>query len=217
MWLQLLKHKRFTDEHGRLVMHYPGEILHIKNKELSRKLIRDGLAVDVADAASEVPPGTGVLARRKMGAEPHWVTALNLGMEVATKGLHLPFVLTIIWDSRYEPRRQDLAPTFKVLRQHEWDMAVPIKSYDRLVKHRAAKPEEKELTRKLIRDDRIPYYNPALVFCKRNERTTRLVKLWSDDMEAGCDECLSFMRAVYEVKPYLLPLPVTAASRVHSA
>jgi len=195
-------------------MRMPGETLFMKNKAVCQKLIRDGVAVDVADAALDVPPGTGVLARRKLGAEPYWITALNLGVEVATKGLHLPFALSILWDPRYSPRQLDLAPTFRVLRRHEWDMAVPIKSYDRLTKHRAAKPEEKQRTRKLIRDDRVPYYNTALIFAKRNERTSKLVRVWSDAMQAGDDECLSFMRAVYQVKPYLLPLPATAATRV---
>ena len=55
MWVQLLTYQRLHDKRGRYILHYAGETVHIKNKEVCAKLIKEKKAVDLRKVAAELP------------------------------------------------------------------------------------------------------------------------------------------------------------------
>lgn len=211
MWVQLLKPYRIMKPGGRPTMHGPGEMLHLKNKDMAAQLIRDGFAVDVAASVALVPDGAGVAVRGHIEAMPLWIE--GMGMEAKeVRQPELIYPVTVLWDSRYPPNCLLLMATFKVMREFAWDLAVPIKSYAKLTGE-LGNETDREITKRLIHDLRVPYYNTDLMVIRRNDRTKALIGEWCKELSLGGDECLAFMRAVYATRPYLLPLPVDAIQK----
>ena len=203
MEIRLLQPCRFPDEHGRSILHYIGEVVDVKNKAMVAKLIKGKRAVDMAVEMKGLPKGMGVLVQGATVLAP-WVRALHV--EVATGGLGLPFAYTLIWNGKVTPRSEFLVKTFEVLARTDWEIAVPLYSYHRLA-NAIGTAEERAKTKAVIHDLRVPTYRTELLFVQRNERTEKLIAAWKREMGKGSDERLAFTRAVYAVKPYLLPLP----------
>ena len=212
MWIQLIRPYRIIEPGGRPVMHEPGEMLAIKNKAKAKSLIQDGFAVDVAGGQGAAPDGCGVAIRGKITKPPGWIDALNLGSQVIKDVRELPYGQTIVWHPGYEPNCLQLIATFKAMRTFTWDIAVPIKSYAKLTKDLGTEADRKR-TEAIIHDLRVPYYNTHLLFVRRNETTQLLMGSWYKEMRDGGDECLAFMRALYQIKPLILPLPVAAVKK----
>jgi len=190
-------------------MHEPGEMMHIKNKALAKQMMRDGFAIDVAGGQGAAPDGCGVAIRGHLRKPPGWIDALDIGSQIIKDVRDLPYGMTILWDPRYSPNCLQLIATFKAMRSFGWDLAVPIKSYAKLT-NGIGNEKDRELTKSVIHDLRVPYYNTHLLFIRRNEKTKQLVETWYKEMAGRSDECLAFMRALYKVKPLILPLPVAA-------
>ncbi len=203
MYIKLLKYRRFQESGGRWVLHYPGVILDIKNKKLCKQLIKEKVAVDMSIAARDIPKGCGLLMFRT-GPAPEWAKALEL--EMATGGPRLPFAYTIIWNQRCRPNPEFLSTTLMLLRDRAWEIAVPLYSYTKLT-NRLGSEAERKATEALVHDLRVPYYNTDLMFVKRNKRTEELMTRWVEERKGTSDDKLAFMRALYKVKPFILPLP----------
>ena len=209
MYIKLLSYRRFQEKDGRWVLHYPGEILNIKNKQTCKELIKKEVAVDMSTAAEELPKGCGLVMRQD-GPIPSWVTALE--MEMATGEPRLPFQYTIIWNPRSVPNPEFLTLTLSTLRERGWDMAVPLYSYTKLT-DRLGSTEERKATKELIHDLRVPYYDTDLMFIKRNKRTEDMMARWNEERRDTTDEKLAFLRALYVSKPFILPLPTICLRR----
>lgn len=105
------------------------------------------------------------------------------------------------------PLKLDLIPAgFRFLDRFE--VCAPVWSYDELAEHLGTE-EERERTREVIHDLRIPVYDTRVLFLRWTDSTRDLMLLWHEEMEAGGDERLAFQRALYQVKPLILPLPTT--------
>ena len=209
MWLQLIKPYRIVEPGGKPTMHEPGEMLSMKNKNEAKKLIQDGFAVDVAGGQGSTPEGCGVAVRGPIDRTPHWIEALDLGCQSVKGVAELPYAVTILWHPKYPPNCLQLMATFKTMRAYAWDLAVPIKSYAKLVNDIGTEVDRAK-TKTMIHDLRVPYYNTHLLFIKRNDITKALVHTWHKELSKGGDECLAFMRALYTIKPLILALPVDA-------
>ena len=204
MWVQLLTYQRLHDKRGRYKLHYAGETLHIKNKKIAAKLIKQKKAVDLREVAKELPNETGILLLGS-GRVPKWAEALEL--ETAAGGPGLPFAFTVLWDPKIKPQGTLITVALKTIAKTNWEIAVPIYSYHKLARD-CGRPEERALTKTVIHDLRVPVYNPGLMFVERTERTEALMSHWITEMShEGFDNRLAFMRALYITKPRILPLP----------
>ena len=206
MWRELLvPYLRLHDEHGRWKMHYKGEPVFVKNKKIAKELIKKKKAVDSRVVARELPEETGILLLGS-GRIPKWAVALEL--ETAAGGPGLPFAYTILWNPTVKPQGALLITVaLKTIAKTGWEIAVPIYSYNKLARDCGTSAERK-LTKAVIHDLRVPVYNPGLMFVERNERTEALMSQWITEMShEGFDNRLAFMRALYKVKPFILPLP----------
>jgi hypothetical protein len=203
MYIKLIQHHRFMQSDGTWKLYYVGAIMDIKNKSLCKDLIKKKVAVDMSVAAADIPKGCGLLMFRA-GPIPEWARALEL--EMATGGPRLPFEYTIIWNQRCTPNPEFLSTTLMLLSDRGWDMAVPLYSYTKLTDKLGSEAERKA-TETLIHDLRVPYFNTDLMFIKRNKRTEELMTRWAEERKGTSDDKLAFLRAVYQAKPFILPLP----------
>jgi len=87
-----------------------------------------------------------------------------------------------------------------------WDVAVPLGVYGTLARDVGGDTERKA-TKRRTRDLRMLLYDTGLLFSRQNEPAQELLSLWRDECINGADERLAFLRAVYQVKPRLCPLP----------
>jgi len=87
-----------------------------------------------------------------------------------------------------------------------WDVAVPLGVYGTLARDVGGDTERKATERR-TRDLRMLLYDTKLLFAQRNEPAQELLSMWRDQCINGADERLAFLRAMYQVKPRLCPLP----------
>jgi hypothetical protein len=86
-----------------------------------------------------------------------------------------------------------------------WEIAVPLMDYSILAQS-VGDDEERQRTKGIIRDLRVPLYDIRCMYIRRTENTMRLIETWIDDPG---DRALTFLRALYCIKPFILALPPT--------
>lgn len=90
-----------------------------------------------------------------------------------------------------------------------WEVACPLMNYTTLATNMGTE-QDRELTKKVIRDLRVPVYDSRCIFLRKCESSNRLVETWKHEIRQGSGEMdLALLRAIYTVKPLLLALPVT--------
>jgi len=201
VWIQLTKYQRLPGDHGKSPLHYPGEVINVKNRAFCKKLIDRGIAIDVGASSQEMPGDAGILIRKRVKA-PGWAEAFSL--DVKFGDISLPFEHTLIWNPPKPPKRQYIMVSFKILRI--WDVLVPVRSYEKLVEQ-IGTPEEKKRMKKLVHDLHVPFFSTGVMFVRRNDRTKELIEMWNAERGKWSDERLAFLYSVYKVKPFILPLP----------
>ena len=208
-WIQLLFHRRIPDVTGRAILHYPGDLVFVKNKAKAAEIVKTGSAMFVDDVVDPLPDGCGLVATHRLLRWPSWVAALKLDVITRERADSIPYDLTVFWDGKKAtPRGHLVGVTLGVLQRTQFDLAVPFWSYNKLANYH--KPAaEAAATKRVIHDLRVPTYETRLMFWKRNATTEQLMRQWVKEREGKSNAALAFMRAVYKVKPRLLPLPVT--------
>lgn len=210
MQLLLLRYRRIKsvgDQKEKL--YNAGDVIEIKNKQLAMQLCQgpNPVAEPYGAEAMALPGGVGVLSTRKVTA-PYWATALELPVRAIKDGQYaLPFAYTIVWDPRLKPVQRYVHIAVKILSRTDWDIGCVIRSY---VKGKLAcnigSDADRAKTKAIIRDLRIPYYRPEIMFIKKNERTQAFIECWQTERLGG-DRRLALLRALYIIKPFLWPLP----------
>lgn len=114
----------------------------------------------------------------------------------------LPFPHTLIWDPNVHLRKELVPVGFAQL--DIWQVACPLWDYNELATHEGDEAE-KERTKAVIHDLRVPMYDTRLMFVKRCGDTRELIDMWQAEGRGR----LAFLRALYQVKPMMLALPVT--------
>jgi hypothetical protein len=89
-----------------------------------------------------------------------------------------------------------------------WDAAVPLWRYGQTAAD-VGTAEEREQTRAIVRDLRVPLYSHELLFVRKNGLGQLLVATWVEEMEGASEKRLPFLRAYYRIKPRLCALPAT--------
>jgi hypothetical protein len=89
-----------------------------------------------------------------------------------------------------------------------WQLAVPLIDYTTLACN-VGSEEERQCTKQIIHDLRVPLYDTRMIFVKRSPDTTALIREWREECKPGDDERLAFLRVMYRRCPFVLPLPAT--------
>lgn len=162
----------------------------------------------------QIPPGSGAV-----------LTAESPSMKVALQGMglpaqegpaaQLPFDRTLLWDPGAVLKLDLISAGLRFL--DRWQVAVPLWSYTELARD-IGEEAERDLTERGIRDLRVPAYDPRVLFLRKCKDTEDLLAAWRHEQSRGekrrgGDTRLSFLRALYRVKPLILALPATWVQR----
>ena len=93
----------------------------------------------------------------------------------------------------------------------KWQVAAPLGSYEEMAIHIGTE-EDRDLTKEVIRDLRVPWYDTRLLFVRRCSDTKSLFEAWNAEkrkLNGKTDSRLAFLRALYRVKPVICALPTT--------
>lgn len=195
MWVRL-QSTQYISDRGKQLMKFPGEWVNVgKQQAMSWLATGEADRPDMPDL--QALPGCGVVLLGSPATKPPG------GLErVSSDEPRLEFARTLIW-SGVNFRGDLLGIGFSLL--DTWELAVPLLSYETLARD-LGDESERERTRAVIRDLRVPVYDVRLMFLRRCHATRELLDEWAG--EAG-DRTLAFARALYRVKPLVLALPAT--------
>lgn len=200
----------------------PGIMLQLTPEEAERwREHRDRRRAAAAAAVVARPAETGISlegcgVRLVSESETASARLSEMGLEVVSASSELlPFDRTLIWDPE-APLRLDLIPNgFHLITRFAWQIAVPLWSYEQLARDMGSE-EARAATEAIIRDLRVPVYDPRVLFFRRCPETEALLETWQEEAGCGSDDDgmrLAFMRALYRVKPLVCALPVTWVGR----
>jgi len=198
VWVKAITINYITNEHAEMETKHPGDWFQLP-KGAARQRVATG-QVEICNPATlnlVIPPESGIVC---IGAQPDIQTTL----EIKSGDPQLAFERTLIWDPQIFLNTKLLPAAFSLL--DKFEVLVPITDYNRLAKEYGT-AAEREKTAALIPDLRVPVYEPGMMFLRRAIATEQLIDLYLSDLQAGGDPHLSLLRALWEVKPYILALP----------
>ena len=200
MWIQLLAPKNI-EESGKNRRYNPGDWVDV-GKQTALLWLSDNSAhlPDMIESGFNLN-GAGILTDHK----ELLCTRLKeqaKGLEILEGAPCLPFEKTILLDAAL-PLRTSLIPV-GISMLDTWEIAVPLMDY-KIMAINLGTEAEREQTKAVIRDLRVPVYNTQLMFVKRTQDTERLIDNWRN---AGKSP-LAFLRELYKIKPFILALPCT--------
>lgn len=203
MWVQL-QTVMSIEQHGVTVHYKPGDWVDV-GRQAALRWISEGRAISPRPIHELIPSGSGIVT---VGLPEPSINQLDsLGLDVQRKRhAELLYPRTLLLRGGAEFRTMLFPVGFNLL--STWQLAVPLLAYDTLAAQLST-DEDRDLTRAVIRDLRVPVYDTRLLFVRKCADTIKLINLWDTEMQRGPDERLAFMRALYQVKPTICALPVS--------
>ncbi|MBN1956193.1 MAG: hypothetical protein JW900_14265 [Anaerolineae bacterium] len=161
-----------------------------------------------ADGGAEVTKGIVLLGPDKANE----AKARSLGVEVAVDPQ-----MMLAWDKVLilTPGTRvpwDLLPAAWHFLER-WDAAAPLWRYGVTAADVGTK-EERKGTAAVVRDLRVLLHSVELLFVRDNEDGRALMEAYREELKAGSERRLAFLRAYYRVKPRLCVLPTTWLAEV---
>jgi hypothetical protein len=96
-----------------------------------------------------------------------------------------------------------------------WDAAVPLWRYG-VTAADVGTAEERKLTVAVVRDLRVLLHSVELLFVRDNADGRALMEAFREELAAGPERRLAFLRAYYRVKPRLCVLPISWMAEVQA-
>jgi hypothetical protein len=208
-WAKAITIVRTTDESGNLRTYHPGDFVPLRNQQLrlflAKGMVELSRAIRYGNALALDGCGIVVTGGDFDNAKAYVNKNVISDVEVVSAELSLPFSRTLLWDGLCH-LRLDLVPAGFFRLTTGWQVAAPVYSYKRLAKD-FGDDDDRERTKAVVRDLRVPVYDPRTVYVRRCGDTERFMDVWRD--ERGGDDRLAFLRALYIVKPTICALPPT--------
>ena len=162
------------------------------------------------DVDRQIVPGSGAVLTAESPSMKAALQSMGVPVHEYAQG-ELPYDRTLLWDPE-AMLKLDLVPAgMRFL--DRWQVACPLWSYTELARD-IGEEDEREETARVIRDLRVPVYDTRVLFLRRCQDAEALLETWRSEQEAmRGDLRLSFLRALYRVKPLILALPTTWINR----
>lgn len=207
MWVRLKKESKNIEVRGRMRRFHPGDWVEV-GKQTALLWLAKGTAIvpnlRVKDFAAAGDAGVLVTNHFDVGKS----RLADLGGELAVQfgEPRLPWDVTFLWDPEV-PLQERYVPVGLSLLD-VWEVAVPLLPYETLARD-LSDEADRDRTRALIHDLRVPLYDDRFMFVRRTPNTETLMEFWQQERVDGPDRRLSLLRAVYRAKPFVLALPCT--------
>lgn len=218
MWVQLLV-AQSLEVAGSIKHLRPGDWVDVGKQTAMRWIAQRMAHIPNYALYDFVAEGSGVLAIGPKAVSA--VAALNtgsikIGSSTAIEELFkdrvaptLPYNHTLLWHTELALRYELLPVGFGLL--DIWEAACPLWDYDVLAAHIGTE-EERNRTIEITQDLRVPLFDYRLLFLRAGDSGSQLLNAWLGQHQPGDDYRLSFLRAYYLIKPFMLALPVTWAN-----
>jgi hypothetical protein len=208
MWIQLTSIQQI-EVAGAARRFLPGDWVEV-GKQFGQLLISQGNAI-MPGTSRDTPimalPGCGMITPE---GQLERTRTLVKGIEMIEGKPEVRFERTVIYDPEAPVSSMLFTVGLNLLEQ--WEMAVPLYDYKMLAAGLGS-DEEREETKRVVRDLRAPVYDVRLIFARKGTEAERVIELWNRDVgECGTgnpERKLAFLRALYTVKPLILALPAT--------
>lgn len=198
VWVKALTIIRTLDEHAQRVVFQPGDWFTANKQDIRNWLANDQVELSNPATMNRVlPPECGIVCTTEIDYK-------NDALDVIFSDPALSFTRTLIWNPKLLLNNNLLPAAFGLL--SKWEILVPISDYSMLAAD-IGTAEDRERTKAIIHDLRVPVYDVRMIFARRCLATTKLLAVYAEEMESGGDDRLAFLRALYVVKPYILALP----------
>lgn len=210
MWVELRANK-YVERNGKQHLYKPGTRIDI-GRQSALEWVAAGDAVLIETITGDLPSNAGIVTATTAGLEAikAIVRATDQETQIIEGPPSIPFGRTLIWDSGARLRPDFINIGFNLLAR--WQLAVPLWSYTELACH-IGTDAEREATKAIIHDLRVPVYDTRLVFVRRCSDTKAFIDEWMKERAFGGDDKLAFHRALYRCKPVLCALPMSWTGR----
>ena len=199
MYVQLLQPK-IIELSGVPRKFYPGQVVEVgKQSALLWISCNEARPLEASDYRGFIPGESGIVTDRK---DLLCKAIQDMQVTIFEGACTIQFDRTVWIDSLLSVRPELLAIGLGML--DTWDIAVPLQDY-KILAANVGSEAEREKTKAVIRDLRVPLYDTRLMFIRKTPEMTSLIELWRTE---GLTD-LAFLRAVYKVKPFILALPTT--------
>lgn len=207
MWIQMVTVKNIEIA-GRVRTYHPGDWVDI-GKHDANLMIGRGEAIlpkgDNTVVQKMISDQSGVLV---FDNEAVARDKLSIYKGIQVDKIEQPTLMherNFLWDTSAPIHPPLVAVGFHLL--NKWEICVPLADY-KILACNIGTEEERQATKDVIRDLRVPLYDTRVMFVKMTPDTSRLIKIWS---ETEGDRQLAFLQALYRVKPFILALPASWA------
>ncbi|MDZ4768366.1 MAG: hypothetical protein SGJ24_04495 [Chloroflexota bacterium] len=207
------------EQRGALLMVHPGDLIEV-GRGVGLRLISEGAArglapITLTDAEASnvcVMVPTRVLGDRVRAMMPAaWIDVSDsverLVELLIDEGDADQGVDRVIWWDGSTPLTASMIRD-GMAALDTWSAAVPLCDY-KILACDVGTVEERKVTAGEIGDLRVPIYETGLMFLRRNSESEALIRQWATSMSLGGDARLAWLRAMWHVKPLLLPLPAS--------
>lgn len=207
MWIQLKSVKRIL-EGGKEIQRNQGDWVNVGKQEALLWISRGEAVIPGKSAYREfnLSPGSGVLIIGDEHKGKKLLEPIKTDIDIVYGVINLPFQYTVIWNTNLPIQVEKIAVGLMLLQT--WEMAIPLFDYSVLAES-IGDEQERNKTKDIIRDLRVPLYDTRLMFIKTTRETQYLIDCWTSEMKNGANEMLSFLRNLYKIKPLILALPIS--------
>lgn len=213
MWVCLRVRKNIIIK-GTMQSYQPGDWIEV-GKHLGLGWVKSGEAYVVDNDDGRIQATAGILVIGTISPEYRTKLSEIAGLQWAfADQVHeqsLPFTETLVFRPDFELRLDLMVVGFNLLKK--WQLAVPLWDYETLASQ-VGSESERERTKAVIRDLRVPLRDTRLMFVRRSDSTRRLFDQWRAECTDGAHEQLAFLRALYTEKPLICDLPASWTGRV---
>lgn len=203
MWVQLLTVMQ-VEINGTAKHLRPGDWVEV-GRQSAMRWIAEGRAISPKPINELIPSGAGVVLVGENETAHAQMGQMGLDVKLSTIPV-LPFNRTLLIRGRVDLRTRLFPVGFNLL--DRWQIVAPLLSYDTLAAH-LGKEWDRERTKRVIRDLRVPVYDVRLLFVRKCADTQALLQCWQNECRDDAEPHLAFMRALYQIKPQLCALPTT--------
>lgn len=206
IWVQLLRDRQIDSK-----IFARGSWVEV-GRQAALRWIAEGAAIAVTRTpfSLEVGPECGIVVRGDERTVKTRLMTYGLDCKLASVGPTTIPDLThqkqLIWHSDARLRIENLPAGFGFL--DRWDVAIPLWDHQTLASE-VGTVEDRARTEAIIRDLRVPLYQPGVIFARDSEASRVLLGAWQLERAGRTDERLALLRALYRVKPLILALPRT--------
>ena len=210
MWVRL-KSSYSVESHGKMVRRVAGDWIQIGKQEAQMLIAQGRAELPGQDVIREFAGGgkdAGILALGSPAAAALVLEELKgkLNVKYGDSSPWLPWEKTIVWDTGVILRTEMIPTGLGLL--DTWQIAMPLWDKYSLAIHEGDE-DDRERTKAVVRDLRVPLYDTRLIYARECDEVKQLFVQWGEERQKGQSTRLAFLRAFYQVKPFMLALPIT--------